>query len=174
MRPALSDYRHLASGRYARLYRIDDDHLLFVATDRISAFDFILDSAIPDKGRILTAMSVFFSAWCRRPITSPDRRTIRDPRRVLGLPARGATPDMVPIRVRRPRLYLTGSGLLDYQRTGAVCGIDLPPGLVEASSSMSPSSPRPPRLSSAPTTRTSRSPAPPNWSAPPGQTNCDT
>src|ERR1700733_1473013 len=60
MRPALSDYRHLASGKVRELYRIDDDHLLFVATDRISAFDYVLDSTIPDKGRILTAMSVFF------------------------------------------------------------------------------------------------------------------
>ena len=59
-RPALSDYQHLASGKVRELYRIDDGHLLFVATDRISAFDYVLDSLIPDKGRILTAMSVFF------------------------------------------------------------------------------------------------------------------
>ncbi|MGH3846510.1 MAG: phosphoribosylaminoimidazolesuccinocarboxamide synthase, partial [Pseudonocardiaceae bacterium] len=51
MRPALSDYRHLASGKVRELYRIDDEHLLFVATDRISAFDYVLDSTIPDKGR---------------------------------------------------------------------------------------------------------------------------
>ena len=60
MRPALSDYQHLASGKVRELYRIDDGHLLFVATDRISAFVYVLDSVIPDKGRILTAMSVFF------------------------------------------------------------------------------------------------------------------
>lgn len=60
MRPALSDYQHLASGKVRELYRIDDEHLLFVATDRISAYDYVLDSQIPDKGRILTAMSVFF------------------------------------------------------------------------------------------------------------------
>ncbi len=60
MRPALSDYRHLTSGKVRDLYRIDDDHLLFVASDRISAFDYVLDSEIPDKGRVLTAMSVFF------------------------------------------------------------------------------------------------------------------
>ena len=59
MRPALSDYPHLASGKVRELYRIDDDHLLFVATDRISAFDHPRH-LIPDKGRILTAMSVFF------------------------------------------------------------------------------------------------------------------
>ena len=60
MRPALSDYQHLASGKVRELYRVDDGHLLFVASDRISAYDYILDSAIPDKGRVLTAMSVFF------------------------------------------------------------------------------------------------------------------
>ncbi|EUA10411.1 SAICAR synthetase family protein [Mycobacterium kansasii 662] len=60
MRPALSDYQHLASGKVREIYRIDDGHLLLVATDRISAYDYVLDSTIPDKGRILTAMSVFF------------------------------------------------------------------------------------------------------------------
>src|SRR6478609_11774023 len=59
-RPALSDYQHVASGKVREIYRIDDEHLLFVASDRISAYDYILDSLIPDKGRILTAMSVFF------------------------------------------------------------------------------------------------------------------
>ena len=76
MRPALSDYQHLASGKVRELYRIDDDHLLFVASDRISAFDYILDNEIPDKGRILTAMSVFFFDYVeRRPTTSPARPT---------------------------------------------------------------------------------------------------
>ncbi|MCV7083984.1 phosphoribosylaminoimidazolesuccinocarboxamide synthase, partial [Mycolicibacterium insubricum] len=50
MRPALTDYRHLASGKVRELYDIDADTLLFVATDRISAYDFILDTEIPDKG----------------------------------------------------------------------------------------------------------------------------
>ena len=60
MRPALSDYQHLASGKVRELYRIDDEHLLFVATDRISAFDYVLGSGIPDKGRILTQLSAFW------------------------------------------------------------------------------------------------------------------
>ena len=51
MRPSLSDYEHLASGKVRELYRVDDETLLFVATDRISAYDYILDSQIPDKGR---------------------------------------------------------------------------------------------------------------------------
>jgi len=49
MRPSLSDYEHLASGKVRELYRIDDEHLLFVATDRISAYDFILDSEVPTR-----------------------------------------------------------------------------------------------------------------------------
>ena len=133
MRSALSDYRHLASGKVRELYRIDDDHLLFVATDRISAFDYILDTAIPDKGRILTAMSVFFFGLVDTPnhlAGPPDDPRI--PAEVLGRALVVRRLDMVPIECVA-RGYLTGSGLLDYQRTGAVCGIELPPGLVEAS-----------------------------------------
>ena len=133
MRPSLTDYRHLASGKVRELYRIDDDHLLFVATDRISAFDYILDSLIPDKGRILTAMSVFFFGLIDAPnhlAGPPDDPRI--PAEVLGRALVVRRLDMVPVECVA-RGYLTGSGLLDYQRTGAVCGIELPPGLVEAS-----------------------------------------
>jgi phosphoribosylaminoimidazole-succinocarboxamide synthase len=133
VRPALTDYRHLASGKVRELYRIDDDHLLFVATDRISAFDYILDTAIPDKGRILTAMSVFFFGLVDAPnhlAGPPDDPRI--PAEVLGRALVVRRLDMVPVECVA-RGYLTGSGLLDYQRTGAVCGIDLPAGLVEAS-----------------------------------------
>ena len=72
MRPALTDYRHLASGKVRELYRIDGDHLLFVACDRISAFDYILSTEIPDKGRILTAMSVFFFDFLERTLQAPN------------------------------------------------------------------------------------------------------
>ena len=133
MRPPLTDYLHLASGKVRELYRIDDDHLLFVATDRISAFDYILDSVIPDKGRILTAMSVFFFGLVDAPnhlAGPPDDPRI--PAEVLGRALVVRRLDMMPVECIA-RGYLTGSGLLDYQRTGAVCGIELPPGLVEAS-----------------------------------------
>lgn len=133
MRPGLSDYQHLASGKVRELYRIDDDTLLFVASDRISAFDYILDSEIPDKGRILTAMSVFFFDLIEAPnhlAGPPDDPRIPD--EVLGRALVVQTLDMVPIECVA-RGYLTGSGLLDYQRTGEVCGIPLPPGLGEAS-----------------------------------------
>ena len=132
MRPALSDYRHLASGKVRELYRIDDGHLLFVATDRISAFDYILDTVIPDKGRILTAMSVFFFGLVDAPnhlAGPPDDPRI--PAEVIGRALVVRRLDMMPVECIA-RGYLTGSGLLDYQRTGAVCGIELPPGMVEA------------------------------------------
>ena len=133
MRPALSDYRHLASGKVREIYRIDDEHLLFVASDRISAFDYILDSLIPDKGRILTAMSVFFFDYIDAPnhlAGPPDDPRI--PAEVLGRALVVRQLEMVPVECVA-RGYLTGSGLLDYQRSGAVCGIPLPPGLGEAS-----------------------------------------
>ena len=60
MRPELSEYTPIYSGKVRELYEIDGEHLLLVASDRISAYDYILDTPIPDKGRVLTAMSVFF------------------------------------------------------------------------------------------------------------------
>ncbi|UVO13401.1 phosphoribosylaminoimidazolesuccinocarboxamide synthase [Mycobacterium sp. SVM_VP21] len=137
-RPALSDYQHLASGKVRELYRIDEQHLLFVATDRISAFDYILDSEIPDKGRILTAMSVFFFDLVDSPnhlAGPPDDPRIPD--EVLGRALVVRQLKMMPVECVA-RGYLTGSGLLDYQRSGAVCGIPLPPGLVEASKFLNP------------------------------------
>jgi phosphoribosylaminoimidazole-succinocarboxamide synthase len=133
MRPALSDYQHLASGKVRELYRIDDGHLLFVATDRISAFDYVLDTMIPDKGRILTAMSVFFFDLIDAPnhLSGPPDDP-RIPTEVLGRALVVRTLDMLPVECVA-RGYLTGSGLLDYQATGEVSGIPLPPGLVEAS-----------------------------------------
>ena len=133
MRPALSDYQHLASGKVRELYRIDDGHLLFVASDRISAYDHILDSEIPDKGRILTAMSVFFFDLVDSPnhlAGPPDDERI--PADVLGRALVVEQLEMLPVEAVA-RGYLTGSGLIDYQNTGAVCGIALPAGLTEAS-----------------------------------------
>jgi phosphoribosylaminoimidazole-succinocarboxamide synthase len=133
MRPELNTYTHLASGKVREIYEIDPETLLLVASDRISAYDHILSPAIPDKGRILTAMSFF---WFD----------------VLGVPnhlAGGPTDERIPAEVvgrsmvvrKLPmvqvecvaRGYLTGSGLLDYRATGAVCGVELPAGLDEAS-----------------------------------------
>ena len=133
MRPALTDYRHLASGKVRELYRIDDDHLLFVASDRISAYDHVLDTVIPDKGRILTAMSVFFFDFLDAPnhLAGPadDERI---PAEVLGRALVVRALEMMPVECVA-RGYLTGSGIIDYRATGRVCGIDLPAGLTEAS-----------------------------------------
>jgi len=133
MRPALTDYQHLASGKVRELYRVDDDHLLFVATDRISAYDHVLDGDIPDKGRILTAMSVFFFDLVDMPnhlAGPPDDERIPD--EVLGRALLVHELEMLPVECVA-RGYLTGSGLIDYQNSGKVCGIALPPGLMEAS-----------------------------------------
>jgi len=133
VRPALTDYRHLASGKVRELYEVDDKHLLFVATDRISAFDYVLQTRIPDKGRILTAMSVFFFDLVDAPnhlAGPPDDPRIPD--EVLGRALLVRRLEMLPVECVA-RGYLTGSGLLDYDKTGSVCGIELPPGLVEAS-----------------------------------------
>ncbi|WP_019970478.1 phosphoribosylaminoimidazolesuccinocarboxamide synthase [Mycobacterium sp. 141] len=133
MRPALSEYQHLASGKVRELYRVDENHLLFVASDRISAYDHILDSQIPDKGRILTAMSVFFFDHVEAPnhlAGPPDDPRI--PEEVLGRALVVRQLKMLPVECVA-RGYLTGSGLIDYQKTGSVCGIPLPPGLGEAS-----------------------------------------
>lgn len=137
MRPALSDYRHLASGKVRELYRIDDEHLLFVATDRISAYDHILSSEIPDKGRILTAMSVFFFDLIRKQAGVPDHLAgppddPRIPEEVLGRALVVRRLEMLPVECVA-RGYLTGSGLIDYRKTGTLCGLTLPPGLTEAS-----------------------------------------
>lgn len=133
MRPALSDYEHLASGKVRELYRVDGETLLFVASDRISAYDHILDSQIPDKGRILTAMSVFFFDLLDAPnhlAGPPDDERI--PAEVLGRALVVQELQMLPVEAVA-RGYLTGSGLIDYQQTGKVCGIALPAGLREAS-----------------------------------------
>ncbi|MCH9642719.1 MAG: phosphoribosylaminoimidazolesuccinocarboxamide synthase [Actinomycetia bacterium] len=138
MRPALSDYQHVASGKVRELYRVDDGHLLFVASDRISAYDHILNSEIPDKGRVLTAMSVFFFDHLSSSLPPmpnhlagpPDDERI--PAEVLGRALVVEQLEMLPVEAVA-RGYLTGSGLIDYQKTGALCGIALPPALVEAS-----------------------------------------
>ncbi|MET3804553.1 phosphoribosylaminoimidazole-succinocarboxamide synthase [Nakamurella sp. UYEF19] len=130
----LSEYRHLASGKVRDLYEVDDELLLMVASDRISAFDHILPTPIPDKGRILTAMSMFWFELLADvvPHHVAAYEDSRIPSEVTGRALLVRRLSMVQIECVA-RGYLTGSGLLDYQRTGAVCGVELPPGLVESS-----------------------------------------
>ncbi|MEO9221539.1 MAG: phosphoribosylaminoimidazolesuccinocarboxamide synthase [Mycobacteriaceae bacterium] len=131
--PELDDYAHVAAGKVRDLYTIDDAHLLMVASDRISAYDHVLPTPIPDKGRVLTAMSVFFFDLLggRNHLAGPPD----DPRIPVGLRGRALVVhrlDMVPVECVA-RGYLTGSGLIDYRASGAVCGVALPEGLTEAS-----------------------------------------
>lgn len=133
MRPTLESYRHVASGKVRELYEIDDDTLLMVSSDRISAFDHILTTPIPDKGRVLTAMSFFWFDTLGVPNhLAGDATDERIPGSVLGRSMVVRRLPMLPVECVA-RGYLTGSGLLDYRATGAVCGIALPAGLDEAS-----------------------------------------
>ena len=133
MRPQLSDYKHLSAGKVRELYEIDDDTLLMVATDRISAYDWILSTPVPDKGRVLTAMSFHFFDIIDFPnhlAGGPEDERI--PAEVLGRAMVCKKLDMVPVECVA-RGYLTGSGPIDYKATQQVCGVDLPAGLVESS-----------------------------------------
>lgn len=133
MRPALESYEHLAAGKVRDLYSIDEKTMLMVASDRISAFDHILSTPIPDKGRILTAMSVYYFGALGVPhhlAGGPEDPRI--PAELLGRALVVKKLDMLPVECVA-RGYLTGSGLLDYNATGAVCGIELPAGLGESS-----------------------------------------
>lgn len=133
MRPQLSDYKHLSAGKVRELYEIDDDTLLMVATDRISAYDWILSTPVPDKGRVLTAMSFHFFDIIDFPnhlAGGPEDERI--PAEVLGRAMVCKKLDMVPVECVA-RGYLTGSGLIDYKATQQVCGVDLLAGLVESS-----------------------------------------
>ncbi|EOM74423.1 phosphoribosylaminoimidazolesuccinocarboxamide synthase [Rhodococcus rhodnii] len=133
MRPTLDSYPRLAGGKVRDLHVIDDRHLLLVASDRISAYDHVLSTPIPDKGRVLTAMSVFWFGLLDAPnhlAGDPD-----DPRIPESLLGRALVVDrlrMVPIECVA-RGHLTGSGKTEYDRSESVCGVPLPPGLVEAS-----------------------------------------
>ena len=133
MRPQLSDYQHLSSGKVRDIYEVDDKTLLMVVTDRISAYDFALEPAIPDKGRVLTATTMFFFDAIDFPnhLAGPidDERI---PEEVLGRAIVVKKLNMLPFECVA-RGYLTGSGLKEYNANGTVCGIELPEGLVEAS-----------------------------------------
>ena len=131
--PAAPDgLTHLHSGKVRDLYRTEDGLLVMVASDRISAFDHILETPIPDKGRILTAMAVWWfdrlAELVPNHMISVDDPAIPEQWRGRAMLCTPLT--MVPIEAVA-RGYLTGSGLLDYRTTGAVCGIALPPGLVD-------------------------------------------
>ena len=123
------DLQHLHSGKVRDLYALPDGRLLMVASDRISAFDHILDTEIPDKGEILTRMSLWW--FDRLADLVPHHVLSTDvPEEYRGRAVVCERLSMLPVECVA-RGYLTGSGLLDYERTGEVCGIALPDGLTD-------------------------------------------
>ena len=117
---------HVASGKVRELYEVDDDRLLLVASDRISTFDVVLPTEIPDKGRMLTGLSAFWFARTRELV----------PNHLLALRDDGRSTEcrrleMLPLECV-VRGYLTGSGWKDYRATGSVCGHLLPHGLEDS------------------------------------------
>lgn len=140
-REKLGDLTLLASGKVRDLYAVDEEHLLFVTSDRVSAFDVIMPRCIPNKGRVLTKIAThWFQETCA---IVPNHLVSTDPDDVAGLDA--ATREellgrIMLVRRARPttvewvvRQYLAGSGWKEYQATGTVCGIELEPGLDLAS-----------------------------------------
>jgi phosphoribosylaminoimidazole-succinocarboxamide synthase len=122
---------HLHSGKVRDLYEVADGNLLMVASDRISAFDFILTPGIPDKGEILTRMSLWWFEQLADLIPNHVVSTTV-PERVRGRALVVEKLDMFPVECVA-RGYLTGSGIADYEATGEVCGVSLPAGLVDGS-----------------------------------------
>jgi phosphoribosylaminoimidazole-succinocarboxamide synthase len=117
---------HVGSGKIRELFELDAERLLLVASDRISTFDVVLPTEIPDKGRVLTGLSGFWFARTRGVVSNhllalrPDGRST-ECRRLEMLPLECVV-----------RGYLAGSGWKDYRETGTVCGHELPTGLVES------------------------------------------
>jgi len=122
----MSETVHVGSGKVRELYALDDERLLLVASDRISVFDVVLPTEIPDKGRVLTGLSGF---WFAR-----TRGLVRN--HLLGLGEDGRSMEcrkleMLPIECV-VRGYLAGSGWSSYKKSGEVCGVQLPGGLRES------------------------------------------
>ncbi len=136
----LPDLELYASGKVRDLYRVDNEHLMFIATDRISAFDYVLASGIPNKGRVLTQLSLFWFELLKdivanHLVTAEVERYPQHLRKyadqLCGRSMLVVHADMVPVECV-VRGYLSGSGWKDYQKTGSVCGIALPKGLKES------------------------------------------
>ena len=129
-----------ASGKVRDLYRVDNEHLLFVATDRISAFDYVLGSGIPNKGKVLTQLSLFWFDFLQDVVPNHvvTARVEQYPKhlqpyvdQLRGRSMLVTTAEMVPVECVA-RGYISGSAWKEYLSTGAVCGIKLPAGLKES------------------------------------------
>ena len=132
------DLQKIYSGKVRDLYAIDDKRMLMVATDRLSAFDVILDEPIPTKGEILTQISNFWFDYLKDVMPNhfigetvydvlPEDQAREYEKRAV------VVKKLTPIKIEAiVRGYLAGSGWKDYQNTGKLCGIDLPAGLQQA------------------------------------------
>jgi phosphoribosylaminoimidazole-succinocarboxamide synthase len=134
------DLRLLASGKVRDVYQLDDERLLFVATDRISAFDYVLATGIPQKGRVLTQISLFWfdflSDVVPNHVITADVERYPQALRKYDDQLRGRSmvvqrAEMFPVECV-VRGYISGSAWKEYQATGKVCGIALPAGLLES------------------------------------------
>lgn len=134
------DLELYASGKVRDVYRVDNEHLLFVATDRISAFDYVLGSGIPNKGKVLTQISLFWFDFLKDVVANHVVTANIDeypaPLSKYADKLRGRSmlvvnANMCPVECI-VRGHLSGSGWKEYQATGKVCGIDLPRGLRES------------------------------------------
>ena len=125
------DYPHIYSGKVRDLYSTPKGELLFVASDRISAYDWVLPTLIPDKGRVLTQLSLW---WFERlqGVVANHVISTKVPAAVAGRAMVCAQLDMFPVECVA-RGYLAGSGLVEYQANRSVCGVGLPPGLKDGS-----------------------------------------
>jgi phosphoribosylaminoimidazole-succinocarboxamide synthase len=129
--PPLAGLTHLHSGKVRDLYALPSGDLLMVASDRLSAYDVVLDTTIPDKGEVLTRMSLWWFDQLADLV--PHHVLSTDvPEEVRGRAVVCRRLEMFPVECVA-RGYLTGSGLLDYRATGEVCGIALPTGLEDGS-----------------------------------------
>ena len=138
--PKLGPYRLLKSGKVRDIYEVDDDHLLFVTSDRVSAFDVIMPQGIPGKGRVLTAVATH---WFQHTEDILENHLVSTD--VEGLPHHGELSDeerallrgrMMLVRKAEPtpvewvvRAYVCGSGWKEYEKQGTICGIPLPAGI---------------------------------------------
>lgn len=138
----IPDLELVHRGKVRDLYAVDADHWLMVTTDRLSAFDVILPTPIPGKGRMLTAITEFWMHKVERELGIPNQLTAIPLEQVVPDPATRAPLEGRSLVIRRlealpveavVRGYLIGSGWKDYQASGAVCGIPLPAGLELAS-----------------------------------------
>jgi phosphoribosylaminoimidazole-succinocarboxamide synthase len=127
--------KHLHSGKVRDLYELPGGELLIVARDTMSAYDYVLDTLIPDKGRILTQLSLW---WFEQLADIIPNHVISEelpadaPAEWAGRALVVQKLDMVPVECVA-RGYLTGGGLKDYLASGSICGVALPPGLVDGS-----------------------------------------